>query len=130
MLFTSFVLMAQVNQSNLEFPDVEAQFPGGNEAMAKFIQDSVIYPELSRELGDQGRVYVSFIVEIDGSISNIDVPRSLTLELDREAKRIVSIMPRWSPALVKESPVRSMCRLPITFTLTEPEKKKGIFKRN
>ena len=100
-----------------EFPDVEAQFPGGLVAMKKFIQETIQYPEISKELGDQGRVYVSFIVGTDGSISNIEIPRSLTVELDKEAKRIVRAMPNWIPAKKKGEVVRSRARLPITFTL-------------
>lgn len=100
-----------------EFPEVEAQFPGGNAAMKKFIQETIQYPEMSKELGDQGRVYVSFIVGTDGSISNIEIPRSLTVELDKEAKRIVRAMPKWIPAQEKGEVVRSRARLPITFTL-------------
>ncbi len=101
----------------VDFPDVEASFPGGAAAMKLWIQKNVVYPEISRELGDQGRVYVSFVVEQDGSITDIDIPRSLTTELDREAKRLVREMPKWSPGSVKGENVRSRCRLPITFTL-------------
>ena len=101
----------------VEFPDVEASFPGGPAAMKQWIQQNVQYPEISRELGDQGRVYVSFVVETDGSITGIDIPRSLTTELDREAKRLVREMPKWAPGSVKGESVRSRCRLPITFTL-------------
>lgn len=101
----------------VEFPDVEASFPDGARAMKEWITANMVYPEISRELGDQGRVYVSFVVEADGSITGIEVPRSLTTELDREAKRLVREMPKWTPGLVKGEKVRSRCRIPITFTL-------------
>ncbi len=108
---------AKIDVEIVEFPDVEASFVGGAAAMKKWIQENVVYPEISRELGDQGRVYVSFVVEQDGSITGIDIPRSLTVELDREAKRLVREMPKWTPGSVKGENVRSRCRLPITFTL-------------
>lgn len=109
--------VAKIEVEIVDFPDVEASFPGGPAAMKLWIQQNVQYPEISRELGDQGRVYVSFVVEQDGSISGIDIPRSLTTELDREAKRLVREMPKWSAGSVKGENVRSRCRLPITFTL-------------
>ena len=102
----------------VDFPDVEAAFPGGPAAMKQWIQQNVVYPEISRELGDQGRVYVTFVVEPDGSITGVEVMRGgLTDELNREAKRLVREMPKWSPGEVKGKPVRARCRLPITFTL-------------
>lgn len=101
----------------VDFPEVDAAFPGGAAAMTKWIQENVVYPEISRELGDQGRVYVSFVVETDGSISGVDVLRSVTPELDKEAKRLVRSMPAWQPGEVKGDKVRARCRLPITFTL-------------
>ncbi len=102
----------------VDFPDVEATFPGGAAAMKKWIQENVQYPEISKELGDQGRVYVTFVVEPDGTITGIDVMRGgLTEELNREAKRLVRNMPKWEAGEVKGEKVRARCRLPITFTL-------------
>ncbi len=102
----------------VDFPDVEAAFPGGPAAMKKWIQENVQYPEISRELGDQGRVYVTFVVEPDGSITGVDVMRGgITDELNREAKRLVRNMPKWEAGEVKGEKVRARCRLPITFTL-------------
>lgn len=107
----------------VDFPDVEAQFPGGTKAMKKYIQENVQYPEISRELGDQGRVYVTFIVELDGSVSSVEVMRGgVTPELNREAKRLIRSMPKWKPGEMASGPVRCRCRLPITFILTDPKK--------
>ncbi len=102
----------------VDFPDVEAAFPGGAAAMKKWIQQNVVYPEISRELGDQGRVYVTFVVEPNGSITGVGVMRGgVTDELNREAKRLVRNMPKWEAGEVKGAKVRARCRLPITFTL-------------
>lgn len=102
----------------VDFPEVDAAFPGGAAAMKKWIQENVQYPEISRELGDQGRVYVTFVVEPDGSITGVDVMRGgITEELNREAKRLVRSMPKWEAGEVKGDKVRARCRLPITFTL-------------
>ncbi|MCJ8292638.1 MAG: TonB family protein [Crocinitomicaceae bacterium] len=111
-------LQPKVKAEIVDFPDVEAAFPGGAAAMKKWIQQNVNYPEISRELGDQGRVYVTFVVEPDGSITGVGVMRGgVTEELNREAKRLVRNMPKWTPGSVKAQPVRARCRLPITFTL-------------
>lgn len=103
----------------VDFPDVEAEFPGGPEAMKDYIRNNVVYPKKSLKKGDQGRVYVVFIVERDGSISAVEVMRGgLTKELNREAMRLVREMPTWTPAEVNGKTVRARCRLPITFILT------------
>lgn len=100
------------------FPDEDTHFPGGNLEMKRFIQENTQYPEASVQNWDQGQVYVTFIVEESGRITNIDVMRGgLTPELNREAMRLVASMPKWVPAKLEGVAVRSQCRLPITFTL-------------
>jgi TonB family protein len=102
----------------IEFPRYDAQFPGGSIALKKWIKDNLQYPETSRELGDQGRVYITFVVETDGSITGIGVMRGgVTDELNREAKRIIRNMPKWTPGEDKGYPVRTRCRLTVTFKL-------------
>lgn len=101
----------------IEFPDVEAGFPGGAAALQKFIKENVQYPQTSIEMNEQGRVYLSFVVENDGSISNIAVERGVSADLDREAKRVVREMPKWIPGEAKGKKARTRCRLPINFTL-------------
>ena len=66
---------------------------------------------------DQGRVFLSFVVETDGSITNIEVTKGRTKELDREAKRVVRKMPKWSAGESSGKKVRTRCQLPIVFTL-------------
>ena len=71
-----------VEEEIIEFPDVEAAFPGGPAAMQKWIAENVQYPETSIDLNEQGRVYLSFVVETDGSISNIAIERGVSTDLD------------------------------------------------
>jgi protein TonB len=99
------------------FPDVEAEFPGGIQALQKFIKDNLIYPDVAREMNDQGKVYVSFIIEKDGGITNVKVERGISQEFDREAKRLMRIMPNWIPAECQGKVCRSRAQLPIAFTL-------------
>lgn len=107
----------------VEFPDVKSEFPGGPKAMKEFIQDNVNYPEEDIKTNTQGRVYVKFIVEKDGAISDISIMRGgVSLTLNREAARVIETMPHWIPAEDKNGEkVRSRCRLPITFTLSSGE---------
>ena len=103
----------------LDFTDVEAVFPGGVEAMMKFISDNIKYPEINKEMGTQGRVYVQFVVEKDGSLSNISIMRGVSKTIDREAKRVIRLMPKWTPGEIRGKAVRCKSLLPITFTLEE-----------
>lgn len=101
----------------VDFPDVQAEFEGGSEALKKYIGKSVVYPEIAMELGDQGKVYIEFVVEKDGSITNVKIMRGVSNEIDREATRVISEMPHWRPAINDKKIVRSRCRVPINFVL-------------
>ncbi len=101
----------------IEFPDVEAEFIGGAQALIKYIQTNIQYPPTSIEMNEQGKVYLSFVVEADGSITNVAVERGVSPDLDREAKRVVRSMPNWKPGEAKAKKSRTRCRLPINFQL-------------
>ena len=101
----------------IEFPDVEAEFIGGAQALMKYIQTNIQYPPTSIEMNEQGKVYLSFVVEPDGSISNVVVERGVSPDLDKEAKRVVRSMPNWKPGESKAKKSRTRCRLPINFQL-------------
>ena len=94
-----------------------AQFPGGDEAMYKWIADNIKYPEECKAKGIQGRVTIQFVVNKDGSISEIKTLRSPNPLLSDEAIRVVSAMPKWKPATQMDKPVRCNYRLPIMFRL-------------
>lgn len=101
----------------IDFPDVEATFMGGAAAMQKWIAENVQYPQTAIEMNEQGKVYLSFVVEPDGSITNITIERGVSGDLDKEAKRLVRKMPKWVPGEAKGKKARTRCRLPINFTL-------------
>lgn len=101
----------------LEFIDEDASFIGGPSAMQAWIAKNVRYPEASIQLGEQGKVYVSFVVEPDGSISNVIVERGVSDDLDKEAKRVIRAMPHWKPGKNNAKSVRARCRLPVNFVL-------------
>lgn len=101
----------------IEWPDVEAEYPGGSAELKRFIANNVIYPEISIQMEDQGRVGITFIVEANGKITNVEIDKGLTKELDREAKRVIRSMPNWIPGENGGKKVRTRCKLPIVFTL-------------
>jgi len=92
-------------------------FPGGPSALMEYLHDHVKYPVVAQENGVQGRVVVSFIVEKDGSITDVRVVRSVDPSLDREAARVVSSMPRWTPGKQNGSAVRVKYNVPVMFKL-------------
>jgi protein TonB len=106
-----------VAEEIIEFPDVEASFPGGQVEMQRWISANIDYPPMAIENEDQGKVYLSFVVGSDGKISDITVERGVTPELDKEAKRMLRNMPPWVPGEAKGKKVKARCRLPIVFTL-------------
>ena len=100
-----------------DFPDVEAVFNGGESAMQKWMQKNLQYPEIAMEMGEQGKVYLKFVVEKDGAISNVEVIKGVSRDLDNEAKRLVRAMPGWKPGESKGMKVRSSFTMPINFEL-------------
>ena len=101
------------------FTVVEEQptYPGGDEARIKFLQDNMKYPEEAKELGVQGKVFVTFVVEVDGSITDVRVLRGIGSGCDDEAIRVVKSMPKWVPGKQRGVPVRVQFNLPINFKL-------------
>lgn len=103
------------------------QFPGGEKARQKYLQENIYYPKEAREKGIEGIVYITFIVEKDGSISNVEVLRGHEL-LAEEAIRVVKAMPRWQPGTQRGKPVRVQFNMPVRFSLnsgdSKPENKK------
>ncbi|MGE5424519.1 MAG: energy transducer TonB [Syntrophothermus sp.] len=101
------------------FTVVEEQpgYPGGDEARMKYLQENTKYPEEAKELGVQGKVFVTFVVEVDGSITDVRVLRGIGAGCDEEAVRVVKSMPRWIPGKQRGVPVRVQFNLPIKFTL-------------
>lgn len=92
-------------------------FPGGEGALMKYLSENIKYPVVAQENGVQGRVVVSFVVEKDGSITDVKVARSVDPSLDREATRVVKSMPHWIPGKQNGSAVRVKYNVPVSFRL-------------
>ena len=93
------------------------QFPGGTNALIQYLSSNVHYPPVAEENGIQGRVVCTFIVERDGSISDVRVVKNVDPSLDKEAVRVIKSMPRWSPGRQNGSPIRVKYTIPVTFRL-------------
>jgi len=93
------------------------KFPGGETALRQFIANNIIYPELAKDNGIQGKVYVTFVVTKDGSVANAEIARGVDPLLDKEALRIVNTLPAWSPGYQRGKPVNVKYTVPINFVL-------------
>lgn len=98
--------------------DQEAYYSGGFSEMMKFLSNNIRYPSLAMENEEEGNVFVEFIVNANGSISDVKILRGVSKELDREAIRVVKRMPDWKPAEVDGKKVKSRYILPINFVLS------------
>ena len=93
-------------------------FPGGETKLLEYISNNIQYPQVARETGIQGRVFIGFVVEPDGSISNVKLLRGIGGGCDEEAIRVVKSMPKWKPGKQRGKVVRVSYQIPISFKLT------------
>ena len=106
-------------EENKVFDVVEQMpsYPGGNGALMQYLSKNIKYPVVAEENGIQGRVICTFVVERDGSVTDVRVAKSVDPSLDKEAVRVVSSMPKWIPGKQNGSAVRVKYTLPVTFRL-------------
>ncbi len=101
-----------------EFVDSEPDFIGGEEALVNFLATRIKYPRKARENNEQGTVKLSFIVQSDGTIADIKIIKGVSKSIDEEAIRVMTICPKWKPAIQKGKKVSMLFSLPITFSLS------------
>ena len=107
------------NDSIYQIVDEMPQYPGGEKAMMEYVAKNVKYPQEAKDKEIQGRVFVGFVVEKDGSVSTVKVLRGIGGGCDEEAVRVVSSMPKWKPGIKDGKPVRVSYMMPLNFKLTE-----------
>ena len=112
---------SQLQSKNKIYDVVEVlpAFPGGNKAMGDYINKNVKYPKIDRENNVQGKVMAQFVVERDGSLTNIKAVRSPSQSMADEAIRVLKSSPKWKPGINNGKPVRSTFTMPVSFTLGE-----------
>ena len=120
LMMANTTVMAQekkVDNNVYNTSEVMPKYPGGIQAMMRFIGENVRYPQEAIDNGIQGRVLVSFVVEKDGSVSDVKVLKGIGSGCDEEAIRVVEAMPKWEPGKDKGKTVRVKYDLPISFKL-------------
>jgi protein TonB len=116
----------QKDSSTLSADVVEQpKYPGGFEGLAKYLGAELKYPQSARKQGIEGTVFVSFVVETDGSVSHVEVVKGISNECDAEAARVVQKSGPWIPGRLNGDPERVRFVLPIKFSLGKKQGKKG-----
>lgn len=121
---TQVKYVAPVVSSNEVYTVVEKQpsYPGGKDGYRDFLLANIKYPEEALKKGVTGTVYVTFVVQKDGSVANVKVLRGIGSGCDEEAVRVVALMPKWNPGEQKGKPVDVQYNLPIKFALDSKKK--------
>ena len=102
------------------------QYTGGEEAMMKYVAENIKYPQEAKDKNISGRVFIGFVIEKDGSVSNVKVVRGIGGGCDEEAVRVIKEMPKWKPGMQKGKPVRVSYQIPIYFKLDTPQKTNSL----
>jgi TonB family protein len=110
------------NDTVFQIVEQMPQFPGGEKALMEYIGKNIVYPVEAKEKEIQGRVFINFVIEKDGSVSNVKVLRGIGGGCDEEAVRAVSSLPKWKPGIQKGKPVRVSYQIPILFKLDNAQK--------
>lgn len=110
-------VVSQTNQKVFDTVEQMPEFPGGMQGMIEFLQINMKYPEDAVKQKVEGRVIVQFVVETDGSVSNVHVAKQVFPSLDAEAIRVVQVMPKWIPGKKEGKAVRVNFYLPIVFRM-------------
>lgn len=106
-----------VKEEAFTFAEEMPTFPGGNEELVTFIVKNTVYPEIAKRAGVEGKVFVSFVVEKNGSVSEAGVVKGIGAGCDEEAVRVVKMMPKWKPGRQNGAPVRVKVSIPVVFKL-------------
>lgn len=110
-------VVSQKNDKVFDVVEQMPEYPGGMQALFEFLKQNIKYPEDAQKQKVEGRVLAKFVVETDGSISNIEVVKHAFPSLDAEAERVIQSMPKWMPGKQKGQPVRVKFVLPVSFNL-------------
>ena len=110
-------VVAEKNQQVFDVVEQMPEYPGGPSALIEYLSQNVKYPEDAKQQKIEGRVLATFVVETDGSVSNVEVVKPAFPSLDAEAVRVLSAMPKWTPGMQSGKVVRVKYTVPINFSL-------------
>lgn len=99
------------------FVEKDPEFPGGTDALLKYLAENIQYPDQARATNIEGKVYIEFVVEKDGRVTNVVIKRDIGAGCGKEAARVVQAMPKWTPGEKSGKRVRSRFTVPVTFKL-------------
>jgi TonB family protein len=116
-IHTIHLLQNDINVVSMDSTEELPAYPGGDIERLKFLQSAVHYPDIARREGIQGTVYLTFIIEKDGSIHNLQILKGIGGGCDEEAMRVIQAMPKWIPARKNGQPVAVRLNMPLKFTL-------------
>ena len=129
-LFSLAIFILSLNAFAQLKPDVDTPiftvveqmpvYPGGDSARIKFLVDNMIYPKSAKDNGVQGTVYITFVIDETGGVTEIKVLRGIGGGCDEEAIRVVKLMPKWTPGKQSGKNVRVQFNMPLKFTLSTP----------
>ena len=121
----STTAQAAQTENRVEFivEEKQPEFPGGMKALMNYLQKNTKYPSICQEQGIQGKVVVQFVIDTDGSITDVQVVKPVNPLLDKEAVRVISSMPKWTPGMQRGKNVRTRFTLPVGFSLKKTKVK-------
>ncbi len=118
-IYTEHEVQEEVAEEIFQFVEQQPEPPGGLKAFYKFIGDNLTYPPQARRAQVQGKVYIQFVINKDGSIGDIEILKGLGFGCDQEAIRVLEMSPKWNPGKQRGQPVRVRMSLPIVFQLQD-----------
>ena len=113
---------SKTDEETFQIVEKMPEFPGGEKALLNFISENIVYPQSAKDKNISGRVFLSFVIDKDGSVTDVKVMRGIDKECDAEAMRVVKAMPKWKPGMDDGKPVKVSYMLPVNFKLTDGEK--------
>lgn len=124
MLFAAYGAKGQdttVKKETFQYVEQMPEYPGGTTSMEAYIKQNLKYPEVAIRKGTCGKVYIKFVVDVDGAITDVAVVRGIGNECDEEALRVVKEMPQWNPGKQRGKPVRVALTIPVNFKLSNTQ---------
>ncbi len=125
LIFIGQASFAQLTDNNKVFVFVEQapEFPGGDEAIVKFLSQNIVYPKYEQDHNIEGKVLLRFVVMEDGHVDSVTVVRGVSTNLDNEAVRVVKMLPKFKPGMQQGKAVRTFFNLPVSYHLTDSKRK-------
>ena len=124
-ILPAILMYAQIAPISFQNADVKPEYPGGQQALLKYLAENTKYPEEAKENKIEGRVFVKFVIDHNGSVTNVGIAKKVDDLLDKEALRVVNSLPDWEPGKKDGQTVPVSYIVPLNFQLDNEEEKEG-----